>query len=576
MLRFFLILTLFLLCRCASKHQPVPFEPYFAEQPEELLSTQQLWETTQLESKADLHVLEKKRLYDLYLIEQKNLKKTAQRSEKLESLLEKLKPDVDGLFIQRNSSESVDGEKKKSEKEKVRFSNSELQQRYQQAYQLWNQDENERAFDLINELTQSNPFRDLKSASERIRILNLQFRIAFDLRDLEKTKMAFEKLASESECNREISQAGFLLSLFEFGGGQRKEAHDRLLNLCTEDNQMANQMRRVYWLFRTAEPSSSEQRKYYQELSEFPVQGYYQYLADLHLDEDFYLSNPEVFSLGEFKAPSLSAELISQAEERLRFGLKKDAVKLLLMAKEGLLENTESYLKALLYTARLLQAAGNHLEAMRIINLLLTGEGAPDERPVRSPWVLAEFMNLYHRPFQAQVEGLSRAWGVDPDFVYSIMRQESAFNPGAVSVAGARGLMQLMPSLAKFLIEQWRMPHPDGKAYLLKGTENLKIATYHLNQLNRLAPHPALVAAAYNAGINRVSKWWRRSGHYPIDIFVELIPVNETRNYVKLVLRNLIYYRGLREDGKVPKTLFSLELPPAPSNKLANTFGIQR
>ena len=55
-----------------------------------------------------------------------------------------------------------------------------------------------------------------------------------------------------------------------------------------------------------------------------------------------------------------------------------------------------------------------------------------------------------------------------------------------------------------------------------------------------------------------------RSGQYPLDVFVEFIPVNETRNYVKLVLRNLIYYKGQKNEGRVSSDLFALSLPPPP------------
>ena len=83
--------------------------------------------------------------------------------------------------------------------------------------------------------------------------------------------------------------------------------------------------------------------------------------------------------------------------------------------------------------------------------------------------------------------------------------------------------------------------------FVFRGNENLKLAIFHLHQLQTVAPHPALVAASYNAGINRVGTWWKRSGRYPLDVFVELVPVNETRNYIKLVLRNYLYYKGLKE-----------------------------
>jgi len=154
---------------------------------------------------------------------------------------------------------------------------------------------------------------------------------------------------------------------------------------------------------------------------------------------------------------------------------------------------------------------------------------------------------------------------MDPDFVYAIMRQESAFNPGAVSSADARGIMQMMPFLAKAIASQWDYGPYYNDKMLFYAYESLKLSIFHLQQLKTMAPHLALVAAGYNAGIVRVMSWWRRVYPLPTDVFIEMIPILETRNYVKLVLRNFFQYKTLKSGGKIDLNhLFAnvpLELP---------------
>jgi soluble lytic murein transglycosylase len=519
--------------------------------------------------------LEKKRLHDLYQIELKNLKSTSPRAQDLEKKISVLKPEIESLLVSKLYPEVDKAEKEKPKSEKVSFSNDDLKKQMQEAYQAWNQDQNLRALELIERTLESTAFKDQAKSKEKIRVFNLWFRIAFDLRDFGRASQAYQALKKESECDPEASQAAFQLALIQFAEGKKEEARQLMTTQCDSDNSLANRNKRTYWLFRMAEEGSPERKKYYEELVQQALPGYYTYLATSFIGQDFNLPKKQTAVSKVFEAPSKAHELIQNAEGRLRVGLRKDASKLLLLAKMEIIGDAEKYQQALLYISRLFQASGNHLEAMKILNSLLTGEDRK-RSPLIGEETLSEFMALYHQPFKEPVEWLAKTWAVDPDFIYSIMRQESAFNPGAVSVAGARGLMQLMPTLSKFLVEQWCSPYPMSLGYLFKGSENIRLATYHLNQLNRLAPHPALVAAAYNAGINRTINWWRRSGQYPLDVFVELIPIQETRNYVKLVLRNLIYYKGQKNQGQVPKEIFAMALPTAPYQKVARTFGIHQ
>jgi soluble lytic murein transglycosylase len=135
-----------------------------------------------------------------------------------------------------------------------------------------------------------------------------------------------------------------------------------------------------------------------------------------------------------------------------------------------------------------------------------------------------------------------------PAVVYSVARQESAFEPSAVSSAGAKGLMQMILSTAKRTAEHAGVAF-DPKRLLADATFNAQLAARHLGEL--MAEQKGsyiLTFAAYNAGGKRVKEWIdaygdpRKPGVDPID-WVERIPFTETRNYVQRVIENLSVYR---------------------------------
>jgi len=124
--------------------------------------------------------------------------------------------------------------------------------------------------------------------------------------------------------------------------------------------------------------------------------------------------------------------------------------------------------------------------------------------------------------------------------VYGIIRQESRFNADARSRAGAAGLMQLMPSTARWVARQNAIAYKPNM--LLVPETNLQMGTYYFKRVLDDLGSPVLAIAAYNAGPGRARRW--RDEH-PMEgaVYVETIPFNETRDYVKKVLSNAWYYR---------------------------------
>lgn len=131
---------------------------------------------------------------------------------------------------------------------------------------------------------------------------------------------------------------------------------------------------------------------------------------------------------------------------------------------------------------------------------------------------------------------------LDYPWVLAIARQESAFHPRARSHSGAMGLMQLMPATAKQAAKQAGIPYRK-KSELYKPEINIALGTTHLAWLSKRFENSRILAtAAYNAGSTPVKRWLKQRGHLPLDIWIETIPYDETRNYVQSVMAFRVIY----------------------------------
>ena len=137
-------------------------------------------------------------------------------------------------------------------------------------------------------------------------------------------------------------------------------------------------------------------------------------------------------------------------------------------------------------------------------------------------------------------------------FVFAIIRQESAFRAQVVSAVGARGLMQLMPKTASMVARNNQIPYQNA-GELFEADKNISLGVAYLNQLHkRFNGHPALMAAAYNAGPHQVDRWLKNDTPEEIDIWVETIPFHETRNYLKNIMAfYAVYQYRLQQPAKL-------------------------
>jgi soluble lytic murein transglycosylase len=154
---------------------------------------------------------------------------------------------------------------------------------------------------------------------------------------------------------------------------------------------------------------------------------------------------------------------------------------------------------------------------------------------------LHDFTLRYPAPYREAMQENLHKHGLEEAWVYGLMRQESRFATMANSGAGAAGLMQIMPDTARWVARQIGMKgYRKGLIHQLD--VNIKLGTYYMKTVShQFENNPVLASAAYNAGPTRAQQW---RGSKPLEgaIYIETIPFDETRDYVKKVMSNTIYY----------------------------------
>jgi soluble lytic murein transglycosylase len=303
----------------------------------------------------------------------------------------------------------------------------------------------------------------------------------------------------------------------------------------------------LYWLARTDERSGRRTRALgrYRELSErYPHTYYGQQAAGRlnHLGESASggrgelspaRAGPDLSHLSDtFPIEDMKASWrLERALELAAMGFRSDAKRELAKAEAALTRGRTPNPDLSLSLGALYHQAGLFELAIRRLN----GPFAEMD-PKEVLGLSRRFWELYYpRPFRELIERASADNGLESALVLGLIRQESAFRAGAVSPAGAVGLMQVLPVRRD----------KDGEA-LFDPEVNLARGTSHLaGLLKRYDGRLVDALVAYNAGVHRLKRWRRRFKGLDEDEFIEAIPFTETRTYVKRVLRNAALYRML-------------------------------
>ncbi len=187
---------------------------------------------------------------------------------------------------------------------------------------------------------------------------------------------------------------------------------------------------------------------------------------------------------------------------------------------------------SLLRAAEALRQRGETSRAITLAQRALAASAPRDTRLFRLLYPVA-FADVIHAEAETR--------GVDPALVAALIHQESRFTPRAVSRAGALGLMQVLPSVGTSLARRARVS-PFERVLLFQPDVNIRLGTMHLDAMLDQYPSIEFALAAYNAGGSRVRRWRQKSGASDPELFIERIPYDETRDYVRILLRNRATY----------------------------------
>ena len=244
----------------------------------------------------------------------------------------------------------------------------------------------------------------------------------------------------------------------------------------------------------------------------------------------------EYYSLLLNPHPDVLSASVSSQDWRAGAGLLEDwGFISYARADFGRSQSAESFYRS----ARLARWSGDYPASARQATLFLR------KRDQKIPLTREVAECLHPKAFETEVRAASSKTGLPPSVIWGIMRQESMFEPHVVSSAGAYGLMQLMPATARGESKRMKL---DADLYR-KPAGNVLLGANHMVGLIAGFKEMPLAIAAYNAGGTPVKRW-SKEGIGDMQEWIEAIPYNETRNYVKAVMGNIYMYRALYGDAK--------------------------
>ena len=191
-------------------------------------------------------------------------------------------------------------------------------------------------------------------------------------------------------------------------------------------------------------------------------------------------------------------------------------------------------------TARLYQDSGRYDRAIEVMKRGVPNYFAVDVPELPRPYWEA----LFPKAYWVDLKRFSSENELDPYLVASLIRQESEFNPNAISRANAVGLMQLLPVTGKKVAKEVKMHHFSPNQ-LYTPTVNLQLGTRYFKSMVDKFGSFEYALAAYNAGSDRVEDWLAQGKYRDPQEFVESIPFTETREYVQAIMRNANVYKQL-------------------------------
>ncbi len=286
----------------------------------------------------------------------------------------------------------------------------------------------------------------------------------------------------------------------------------------------AERERFLYWYARTAERAGDKPGALFAlgKLADSRKITYYSFLAKLRLKKTL-IPNPPPAAYPENsfgKNPALKKFLF----------FAKAGIYDLALREAELLRPQAKTVAQRLHLASLYLQVRDYKSSISLANGLRSPEALPFSFP---------------KGFEERVKFFSQKYTLDEFLVYSVIREESHFDKEAVSVSDARGLMQLLPSTALETAPKAGLSSFET-SQLFSPDTNLNLGCYYLNWLLEIFKgNFAVSLAGYNGGPTSAKVWYEKNGSLDIDEFVEEIPFEQSRNYVKKILRSYAAYEAV-------------------------------
>jgi len=306
----------------------------------------------------------------------------------------------------------------------------------------------------------------------------------------------------------------------------------------------------IYWRGRVAEDEGDKAvaRAYYEKLSDNYRYFYYANLARERLSKIGVEDPGDPAVLDKLPAPATLPTSWEPPADNLR------AQKSQLLQNAALYDFAIKELQASSSTAPpwmaksladIFNDTGSYVRAIEALKRAVPGYFSAEISQIPRP----VWEGLFPRPFWEDLKRDSQQNHLDPYLVASLIRQESEFNPQAISPANAMGLMQLLPHVGKGLAREMKVHHFSTDQLLTANTNLLLGTRYFKHMVDHYDGQVEYALAAYNAGEDRVDEWRKNGNYKSVEEFVESIPFTETREYVQAIMRNAVLYKLLYPKG---------------------------
>src|SRR5947209_5381705 len=419
--------------------------------------------------------------------------------------------------------------------------------------------------------------------------------IARDAKMMDQAASFFRDAVNAYPGTGEVAQAQFELAWTAHDAKNYQDS-SRLLTehlALYADKNTDNRGRAGYWAARDSERAGklAEARPLYEAMQARYSSSWYGYLSKQRLDSlrnsnapqaDFSsdqmmskaVANLKTVTVAEETAGESENERVNKADQLSNIGIDDWAMEELSIAAQ----TAPTSPRVNLGIAKIYRTMGQNLLAFNAIK-----KSYPDYAQMKPEELTREEWDaIYPLDFWDIINQEARSKRLDPHQVAALIRQESVFNPRAVSPAKAYGLMQLIVPTAQTLARKLGIDRTITVESLFEPRLNIQLGTAYMREQFDKFGRIEYVAIAYNAGPGRVPQW-RATLPLEMDEFAEAIPFKETRGYVQSIVRNTLQYQRLYDDnGQFRSNVGTRPVHPpvtagsVPAAQLADETVIQR